>query len=243
MYELAWRYSYTNRELISFVLVSILGLVVVIFISKAVVAPLVQSSSEISAFIEYEASEQPVVKQEPLKQEKVLEKVNPKPVHVQEKVVVSEAPSQIVKSSVATTSNEQVATSSPIKEQIAEKTEQPKVANPVPHEQQTAVAKAESHSTVKYENYVIAYLEKAKRYPTSREARQSRPQGIVKVWLEINRAGEVLAYGVAQSSGSNLLDNEALKLVKNGEFPPFPEEVYSNEPSHKFLASLKYELS
>jgi len=97
-------------------------------------------------------------------------------------------------------------------------------------------------SSVKYENYVLAYLEKNKKYPTSRQARESRPEGTVKVYLDLNRLGQVVGYGVLQSSGSNLLDSEAIKVIKFAALPPFPDESFVGEQTHRFIANLKYSI-
>ena len=66
--------------------------------------------------------------------------------------------------------------------------------------------------------------------------------GAVRVWLEISRSGQVLGVGVMSSSGSNLLDGEALKTLKNGFYPAFPDEAYVGESAHKFSATLSYTL-
>lgn len=105
------------------------------------------------------------------------------------------------------------------------------------------VVKAPSASQSQaYLSQLLAYLEQIKRYPSSREARQTRPQGTVKVWLEINRAGQLLDVGVVTSSGSNLLDSEALKTIRAGRFPPMPDDAFTGDVSHRFTASMKYSL-
>ena len=86
------------------------------------------------------------------------------------------------------------------------------------------------------------YVNSIKRYPTSREARQLRPQGTVRVWIEIDRAGQLLGAGVEGSSGSLLLDNEALRTLRNGRFPPFPPEAFSGQNVHRFVMSVEYQV-
>ena len=78
------------------------------------------------------------------------------------------------------------------------------------------------------------------RAPNSREARQLRPQGTVKVWIEIDRAGQLLSSGVDTSAGSLLLDNEALRTVRNGRFPPFPAEAFAGQSFHRFVVPIEY---
>jgi protein TonB len=51
-----------------------------------------------------------------------------------------------------------------------------------------------------------------------------------------------VGFGVMQSSGSNLLDAEALKVIKFASLPPFPEESFVGETTHRFVANLKYSI-
>lgn len=94
-----------------------------------------------------------------------------------------------------------------------------------------------------YERQVLAALERAKRYPTSREARLTRPQGAARIWVEIGRDGRTLDVGLAHSSGSNLLDAQALSTARPIVYPPFPEAAFNGAASHRFIATLKYELA
>ncbi len=94
----------------------------------------------------------------------------------------------------------------------------------------------------RYEVQILRYLESIKRYPSSREARQTRPAGMVTVWFDLSRAGRVLEAGIEKSSNSYLLDSEALKTVRTGSFPAFPESVFANSLKHRFSAYLSYEL-
>jgi protein TonB len=91
-----------------------------------------------------------------------------------------------------------------------------------------------------YVSGLRAYLNSIKRYPTSREARQLRPQGIVKLKLEIDRAGQLLNATVEVSSGSLLLDNEALRTVRNGRFPAIPAEAFAGQVTKTFIVPVEY---
>ena len=108
-----------------------------------------------------------------------------------------------------------------------------------PQEPVKQIDTSASHS---YEAIILGVLEKNKRYPTSREARLSHPEGTVKVWLELDRRGELTNCGISLSSGSNILDGDALKTIKSATFPPFPEKSFPSEESHRFIANLKYSL-
>jgi protein TonB len=85
-----------------------------------------------------------------------------------------------------------------------------------------------------------AYLNSIKRYPTSREARQLRPQGIVKLKLEIDRAGQLLNATVEATSGSLLLDSEALRTVRNGRFPAIPADAFTGQATRIFIVPVEY---
>lgn len=107
---------------------------------------------------------------------------------------------------------------------------------------QASAEPVRSSMTISYEAQLLAYLERIKRYPTSREARLSQPQGVTKLWLEISRSGALISAGLLQSSGSNLLDSEALRTVRTAQFPAFPEQAFGGESSHRFSVSLKYQI-
>jgi TonB family protein len=128
---------------------------------------------------------------------------------------------------------------------VVEETVAQKVTEPVPAPApQPKPVERERHMDVSanYEQYVLASLERAKHYPTSREARLRHPEGTVRIWLELDRNGQVTGAGVVDSSGSNLLDSESLHTVRSTSFPAFPQQAYVDQPSHRFIASLKYEI-
>lgn len=113
------------------------------------------------------------------------------------------------------------------------------VPTSVPSKPVTAEVVQAMNST--YEGKLLAYLERIKRYPTSREARLTQPQGTVRLWLEISHQGEILGAGVVNSSGSNILDSEALRTVRAGQYPSFGE-AFSGQEKHRFVVALKYQI-
>ena len=88
----------------------------------------------------------------------------------------------------------------------------------------------------------LEHLNHIKRYPTSREARLTHPQGTVKLKVLIQRDGSVSSVELTASSGSNLLDNEALRTVKNTQFPAIPEDAFPGESQHFVMAALMYQV-
>ena len=189
------------------------------------------SDSEFIAMLDQPAP--PVVqeiKKEMVPEREVLKKENPSPVFEAKKSSLEKQSETVQTSSTQSSTLNSESSPNSALSKSADSTPMNKSAN----EPQAL--------SVKYETYVLSYLEKNKRYPTSREARQSRPEGIVKIYLDLNRQGLVIGYGVLQSSGSNLLDAEAIKTVKYGSFPAFPENTFSGQDSHRFVANLKYSI-
>ena len=74
-----------------------------------------------------------------------------------------------------------------------------------------------------YLKRLAAYLNSYKNYPYG--ARQRREQGTVRLQFVMNRAGHVLSFQVARSSGWADLDNEARALIVRAQpLPPVPKD-------------------
>ena len=78
--------------------------------------------------------------------------------------------------------------------------------------------------------------------PNSVEYRLRRPKGETRVNFILDRAGSVLAADVARTSGSDVLDRQAVNIVKTGRYPPFPQTAFNGEPRHSFLVTLEFHL-
>ena len=78
--------------------------------------------------------------------------------------------------------------------------------------------------------------------PNSVEYRLSRPKGETRVNFILDRAGSVLAAAVARTSGSDILDRQAVTIVKTGRYPPFPQTAFRGELRHSFLVTLEFHL-
>ena len=227
---LAW--TYEKRDPISYASAIFFGVLILWLIQFSALELSRNNELEMTAFIESPPAPEIIKPQEQVK--KVVEKTElpKKPEMVMPKQVTSpfatEAPREV----------KQAEAPVPIEKPQVHQAPPP---SPPPIAIPTQAPASSSVSSV-YEAQLRAYLEKIKRYPTSREARLTRPQGAVRVWLEISRSGQVLGVGVMSSSGSNLLDGEALKTLKNGFYPAFPDEAYVGESAHKFSATLSYTL-
>jgi protein TonB len=89
----------------------------------------------------------------------------------------------------------------------------PKSAAPAPGEQSGPTKKR----LAAWQISLVAHLERFKRYPKELRAYQ----GVVHIAFTIDRAGKLVNSSVARSSGSPLLDTEALSLVQRAQ--PFPQ--------------------
>jgi periplasmic protein TonB len=70
-----------------------------------------------------------------------------------------------------------------------------------------------------YNALIFGHLQRFKRYPVGAHG----ASGTVTVRFELNRAGDVVATNVTKSSGNEILDLEALDLLRRASpFPPFP---------------------
>jgi protein TonB len=50
----------------------------------------------------------------------------------------------------------------------------------------------------------------------------------------------VLGAGVHAGSGSLILDNEALRTVRNGRYPAFPADAFTGQSFHRFVVPIEY---
>lgn len=83
-------------------------------------------------------------------------------------------------------------------------------------------------------------IDAAKRYPTGRQASQQRPQGSVKLWFVLNRAGVLVELGVFLGDAPFLLEDAAKAAVRRSSFPPFPSSAWPSDEQHKFTTELNF---
>lgn len=225
----ALEWTYEKRDFISYSSAFTLSAVLVLIFQFSATQIRKNDDLEMTAFIEHAIEPEVMKPVEPLK--KIIEKVQPQ--KSQEFPQPKPIPSPFATAEATKEVKHQETPSS------AEKSVAPQPPVPAPSSVPQSVTPSVAGI---YEAQLRAYLEKIKRYPTSREARLTRPQGAVRIWLELSRSGQLLGIGVLSSSGSNLLDGEALKTLRNGTFPAIPDEAFVGEISHKFSATLSYTL-
>ena len=84
--------------------------------------------------------------------------------------------------------------------------------------------KAPSNALPTWQTKLVGQIGRQQRYPAAARAKQE--QGITHLVFTIDRAGRLLECRVAASSGSSVLDAEALAMVKRAQpFPPPPPEL------------------
>src|SRR5262249_21755614 len=75
-----------------------------------------------------------------------------------------------------------------------------------------------------WQSSLVAHINRYKRYPAA--ARAHKLEGIVSVEFSLDRSGQILSARVAHSSGSPILDEEAVALLRRAApFPSPPQEV------------------
>ena len=86
-----------------------------------------------------------------------------------------------------------------------------------------------------YSALIFGHLQRFKRYPLAAHG----ASGIVTVRFELNRAGEIISSKVTKSSGNNILDQEALDILRRASpFPAFPAAKPGTQDS--FIAPVNF---
>ena len=86
-----------------------------------------------------------------------------------------------------------------------------------------------------YDALIFGHLQRFKRYPLAAHG----AAGTVMVQFELNRAGEVISSKVTKSSGNQLLDREAIEILRRANpFPAFPAAKPGTQDS--FLAPVNF---
>jgi protein TonB len=76
--------------------------------------------------------------------------------------------------------------------------------------------------------------------PDSAQYRLHLPSGEVRVNFVVKRTGEVGAIRVVRSSGSSILDEQALSIVTSGHYPPIPAKAFAGETEHVFVVTIEF---
>jgi len=151
------------------------------------------------------------------------QKVKPKPItkkqpkKVKPKPVIKKQPKkpQPIKPSVA-----EVKPVKQLPEQRVESTQ--------PSQTEVSVTKLDAVATARYEQLLVAWLEKHKKYPS--RAKRLRIEGEGMLRILIDRNGQTQQVSLQQRTGNRLLDKAVLEMAQRANpFPPMPK----NDPRLK----------
>jgi len=92
----------------------------------------------------------------------------------------------------------------------------------------------------RYAAMIRARIEEKKRYPLA--ARHMGMQGVTTVRFVITSSGELVGVEVVRSSGSRVLDEAALKAVREAAPFPRPPHPFDEKPKLTFVVSLTFQL-
>ena len=76
--------------------------------------------------------------------------------------------------------------------------------------------------------------------PDTAQYRLLRPSGATQVRFALDRVGNPSDVSVGHSSGSGILDRQAVSIVATGRYPPFPETAYAGESRHVFIVTIEF---
>jgi protein TonB len=96
-----------------------------------------------------------------------------------------------------------------------------------------------SQAALSWQKAVTLHLNKHKKYP--HDARARGEEGVANVSFSIDRSGKVIATHLDKSSGSNLLDQEAIEvLTRASPFPTPPPDV--TETTFNFAQPIQFRI-
>lgn len=111
----------------------------------------------------------------------------------------------------------------PVASSAAQETSAPPPVEAPPAEKPAApkqgVSTKPSEATMSWQKSVALHLNKHKKYP--QDARKRGHEGVANVSFSIDRSGKVISVHLDQSSGSALLDQEAIEVLSRAS--PFPQ--------------------
>jgi len=85
-------------------------------------------------------------------------------------------------------------------------------------------ANAPRVSVARWQNALLAHIERFKRYPD--KARSRGDQGSAKIAFTIDREGRLLSSHIVQTSGSSTLDSETLAMLARAQPLPRPPDQF-----------------
>lgn len=112
------------------------------------------------------------------------------------------------------------------------------VAMPAPATQPAPVSDPDLDA--QYAAQLRANIDRRTTPPDSPQYRLHHPAGEVQVLFVVTRSGEQRAARLLRSSGSQLLDEAALRIVSEGRYPPMPGKAFVGESQHSFAVTIEF---
>ncbi len=110
----------------------------------------------------------------------------------------------------------------PVLQRVAQDQPAPPTAPAAPPQQSAPKPAPSSAAITNWQKSLVAHLGRFKRYP----AQARGAEGVVSLAFSIDRQGRVVNSRIAKSSGSAVLDAEALAMIKRAApLPPPPAEI------------------
>lgn len=103
----------------------------------------------------------------------------------------------------------------------------------------SSVAPLDAVATARYEQLLVAWLEKHKKYPRTAKRLGIEGEGMLRILID--RAGRTQQITLEQRTGNRLLDKAALEMARRADpFPPIPE----NDPRREleFIVPVEFAL-
>lgn len=79
--------------------------------------------------------------------------------------------------------------------------------------------------------------------PDTAQYRLRHPFGEARVRFVVLRSGAPEGAAIERSSGSAILDEQALRIVATGNYPPMPADVFAGESQHAFVVTIEFRSS
>lgn len=160
--------------------------------------------------------------------EVVLQKQTPVEKEPEEKEEEKE-PSQEVQASEQTIAAPQTSAPPPVDAPVAKAAAAP----------QQGSTQADSRKVLSWQRSVVLHLNRHKRYPAAARSRGVEGEALVRFIMD--RSGEVASIEVIRSSGSGVLDEESLELLKRAAPLPRPPPAVVGE-SLEFRVPIRFRL-
>jgi periplasmic protein TonB len=157
----------------------------------------------------------PPVERSPLAPEPEVQLPIPRP-------LVKEKPEEKEDQEITSEQNTRQSSAAPI-------TAAPPPSDATPSEVPTApaagISTVAARAQASWHNTLVAHLNRYKRYPA--QARAHNIEGVVRIEFTLDRSGQIVSSRVVQSSGSALLDEEAMAMIRRAAPLPAPPQQVS----------------